>query len=49
MYTVATVWTMEMVSGKWKTVFGFIIGFAWPVAMYMTCTMTIFCLDSMVI
>ena len=38
-YTVATVWTMEMLSGKWKTVFGFIIGFAWPLARYVTMTM----------
>ena len=33
-FTVAIVWTMEMFSNKWKTVFGFIIGFALLVARY---------------
>ena len=42
-YTVATVWTMEMFSGKWKTIFGFVISLAWTVAKYATKHLTNMC------
>ena len=31
-YTVCFVWAMEVVSGKWKTVTGIIMAFAWPIS-----------------
>jgi hypothetical protein len=36
-FTVAIVWAMEVVSGKWKTFFGIFISLAWAAAKYAYC------------
>ena len=33
-FTVCFVWCMESVSGKWKTIIGMAMAFAWQIARY---------------